>query len=91
MGPAGEPLGPGIALGRSSRDRLDAPPEELLEQSSTMAKKVPHAFADKTAQIMGCYYEFARRYPIPGKPGQLFQGFIPKSADKIFESTFERK
>ncbi len=65
-------------------------PAELLEQSSTLARKVPWKFADGTHEVMGCYYEFARRYPVPGT-GELFQGFIPKSADKIFESTFEKR
>ena len=66
-------------------------PEELLEQSSTMAKKVPVTFAGgQISEVLGCYYEFAKRYPVPGST-ELFQGFIPKSADKIFESTFEKK
>jgi hypothetical protein len=58
---------------------------ELLEQSSTMADEVEVPFADGTARIPSCYYEFARRYPMAN--GRLFQGFIPGSADKIFEST----
>jgi hypothetical protein len=66
-------------------------PAQLLEQSSTMGQKIDWTFAGGAQkQILGCYYEFARRYPIPGAD-QLFHGFIPKSADKIFESTFERK
>ena len=65
---------------------------ELLEQSSTLAKKVDWVFnGGVTRPIMGCYYEFARRYPIPGGNGLLFQGFVPTSADKIFESNFEKK
>ena len=36
-------------------------------------------------RVPSCYYEFARRYPLPS--GELFQGFVPASADKIFEST----
>ncbi len=65
--------------------------EELLEQSSTLAKRIPWKFAGGAQKnVMGCYYEFAKRYPIPGK-SELFQGFIPKSADKIFESTYEKK
>jgi hypothetical protein len=64
-------------------------PAEKLEQSSTMARKIPWTFASgETRDVLGCYYEFARRYPVGGA---LFQGFIPKSADKIFESTFEKK
>ena len=64
-------------------------PSEKLEQSSTLANRISWKFADGEQSIMGCYYEFARRYPMDN--GQLFQGFIPKSADKIFESTFETK
>lgn len=56
-----------------------------LEQSSTLAYPVPASFADRKETIPACYYEFARRYPMPD--GKLFQGFIPDSANKIFEST----
>ncbi len=65
-------------------------PSELLEQSSTNARRVPCEFAGgRKENILGCYYEFAKRYPIPGTK-DLFNGFIPKSADKIFESTYEK-
>ena len=57
----------------------------FLEQSSTFACPVEVDFADRRMRIPGCYYEFARRYPKPD--GKLFQGFLPDSADKIFEST----
>jgi len=61
-------------------------PEELLEQSSTMADKMEFEFADGDRhRINTCYYEFARRYP--DNQGDLFQGFVAASADKIFEST----
>ena len=60
-----------------------------LEQSSTLAYPVKVSFADRDETIPGCYYEFARRYPMPD--GKLFQGFLPDSADKIFESTDYRK
>jgi hypothetical protein len=60
-------------------------PAQHLEQSSTRAEAVTMTFEDSTATIPSCYYEFARRYPLPS--GELFQGFIPESADKIFEST----
>ncbi|USE37476.1 DUF1338 domain-containing protein [Endozoicomonas sp. SCSIO W0465] len=60
-------------------------PDVLLEQSSTLAKEVPVNFTDGTLTIPGCYYEFALRYPMPN--GQLYQGFVAASADKIFEST----
>ena len=75
----------------ASGGEIKGTPDELLEQSSTMAKKVDWTFAGGVRKpLMGCYYEFARRYVLPGT-NKLFQGFIPKSADKIFESTFEKK
>lgn len=60
-------------------------PEELLEQSSTVADLVDIDFGDGIKQIPACYYEFARRYKMDN--GELYQGFIAASADKIFEST----
>ena len=62
---------------------------ERLEQSSTLADAIEVAFSDTTAKIPSCYYEFARRYPLP--TGELFHGFVPASADKIFESTDARR
>ena len=55
-----------------------------LQQSSTMANKVDVVFTDFTVKIPSCFYEFALRHDIEG---QLFDGFIADSADKIFEST----
>lgn len=60
-------------------------PAELLEQSSTMANTINVKFTDGEHQIPGCYYEFAKRYKMSN--GEYYQGFIAKSADKIFEST----
>ncbi len=60
-------------------------PEELLEQSSIKAGMVNFMFQEGMHEIPGCYYEFAMRYP--DTDGQLYSGFIAKSADKIFEST----
>ena len=60
-------------------------PQQLLEQSSTIADQEFVNFSGETQKVPGCYYEFARRYP--AKDGTLFQGFITESADKIFEST----
>ncbi len=60
-------------------------PLVYLEQSSTMARPVKTQFSDGVFEVPGCYYEFARRYPLPN--GELYQGFVEKSADKIFEST----
>ena len=60
--------------------------KQFLEQSSTMAAPVNLEFDHSTHVIPGCFYEFAKRYPIP-ETGRLYQGFIAASADKIFEST----
>ena len=60
-------------------------PADLLEQSSTIAREVPVAFTDGAVAVRSCYYEFARRYPDAG--GRLFSGFIPTSANRLFEST----
>jgi len=56
-----------------------------LEQSSTLADSVDVNFTDGKHKIPACYYEFAQRYTTPD--GKLYQGFVAKSADKIFEST----
>ncbi|SHK31439.1 protein of unknown function [Marinobacter antarcticus] len=60
-------------------------PEDLLEQSSTMADRVPVKFSDREATIPSCFYEFALRYK--KADGSLYNGFVAASADKIFEST----
>ncbi len=57
----------------------------FLEQSSTLANNIDVEFSDGIYTIPGCYYEFAQRYPLEN--GELYQGFVAKSADKIFEST----
>lgn len=60
--------------------------EQRLIQSSTMADKALVLFPDKgEQQVSTCYYEFAQRFK--QKDGTLYQGFVPESADKIFEST----
>lgn len=59
--------------------------EELLEQSSTMANLVSVKFKQGDFEVLNSYYEFAKRYPMQN--GNLYQGFIAASADKIFEST----
>ena len=58
---------------------------ERLEQASTMADAIEVEFSDAKVKIPSCYYEFALRYRLPS--GETFQGFVPASADKIFEST----
>lgn len=72
----------------SSGGEVKGSPEELLEQSSTMADRANVGFSDQTAAIPSCFYEFALRYPKPD--GQLYSGFVAASADKIFESTDSR-
>lgn len=64
---------------------IQGTPEELLEQSSIKAEIVKFNFKEGEFKIPGCYYEFAKRYP--DSDGNLYSGFIAKSADKIFEST----
>ncbi len=64
-------------------------PEQLLQQSSTLADMVHVEFKDAEHTIPGCFYEFAKRYPQAN--GRLYQGFIAASADKIFESTDSQK
>jgi len=72
----------------TSGGEIKGSPDQLLEQSSTLGSQVEVNFSDGPHMIPGCYYEFARRYP--GPDGKLFQGFITKSADRIFESTDRR-
>lgn len=75
----------GYAINESG-GRVKGSPEVLLEQGSTMADRMPQEFTDgATHEVPTCYYEFAKRYPKPD--GELFQGFVAASADKIFEST----
>ncbi len=69
----------------SSGGEVKGTPEQLLQQSSTLADQVEFHFSDGKKEIPGCYYEFARRFP--DARGKLFSGFIAGSADKIFEST----
>ena len=69
----------------ASGGEIKGTPEEWLEQSSTMASEIQLQFSDGIYATPGCYYEFAKRYPMTN--GKLYQGFIAKSADKIFEST----
>lgn len=69
----------------SSGGEVKGSPEVYLEQSSTMADRIPVTFADKTVEIPSCFYEFAKRYEMPD--GEIYTGFVAASADKIFEST----
>lgn len=60
-------------------------PEDFLEQSSTMANEVKVKFKQGEFTVLNSFYEFAKRYPMAN--GELFQGFVAASADKLFEST----
>lgn len=74
----------GFAVNASGGE-IKGSPDDLLEQASTMADRVPVQFSDKEMTVPSCFYEFARRYPKPD--GTLYNGFVAASADKIFEST----
>jgi hypothetical protein len=69
----------------SSGGEIKGSKDVCLEQSSTLANNIEVSFQDGTLTIPACYYEFAKRYPM--KDGNLYQGFVAASADKIFEST----
>ena len=68
-----------------SGGEIKGTPLELLEQSSAVSGLIKVHFIEGVYEIPACYYEFARRYP--DQNGELYSGFIAKSADKIFEST----
>lgn len=75
----------GIAINKSG-GRIKGRPELLLIQASTVADRKIETFADGDShEISTCYYEFAKRYK--DDIGDLYQGFVAASADKIFEST----
>jgi len=74
----------GFSINTAGRE-IKGSPSELLEQSSILADKIVVKFSEGEYIIPSCYYEFAKRYP--DSDGNLFKGFIAKSADKIFEST----
>ena len=74
----------GFKLNESGGE-IKGSPSDCLEQSSTIAYNKEVRFSGGNHTVPACYYEFARRYPLPN--GKLFRGFIAKSADKIFEST----
>ena len=68
-----------------SGGKIKGSKEVYLEQSSTKASSKKVQFNDGEFEIPSCYYEFAKRYPM--SDGNLYQGFVTTSADKIFEST----
>ncbi len=72
-------------LVNESGGRVKGSPEVLLEQGSTQADMCEVELADGPAQLPSSYYEFALRYA--DHDGRLYDGFVPTSADRIFEST----
>lgn len=66
-------------------DEIKGSPSKFLEQSSIKAGLQQIYFKEGDYKIPSCYYEFALRYPMDN--GELFNGFIDESANKIFEST----
>lgn len=62
--------------------------DAFLKQSSILADKLVVNFQEGEKEIPCCYYEFAERFKQTN--GELFNGFIAKSADKIFESTDQK-
>lgn len=74
----------GVKLNASGGE-IKGSKEVCLEQTSTLANSVDVKFDDGVLNIPSCYYEFAKRYPMNN--GELYQGFVAASADKIFEST----
>jgi hypothetical protein len=69
----------------ASGGKIKGTPAQLLEQSSTLGDVQEIEFVEGKYSIPTCYYEFALRYK--DNKGELYQGFIAASADKIFEST----
>jgi hypothetical protein len=76
--------GHGFALNNSGGE-IKGTVADLLQQSSTIADSVEVKFIEGSFEVPCCYYEFAQRYT--DSQGQLYNGFVAKSADKIFEST----
>lgn len=65
--------------------RVKGSAEVLLAQGSTRADRVAVELADGLLEVPTCYTEFALRFR--DEAGELYQGFVPASADRIFEST----
>ncbi len=75
----------GYKMNTSSGNEIYGAPEELLEQSATIAQTRPVTFSDGVFEIPSCFYEFTLRYR--DDDGNFYQGFKAANADKIFEST----
>jgi len=68
----------------ASGGKIKGSKEQGLEQSSILADLQDFDFVEGVYKVPTCYYEFAMRHELNG---ELFDGFIAGSADKIFEST----
>lgn len=74
----------------TSGGEIKGTPADLVQQSSTLADSVNVKFIEGSFEVPCCYYEFAQRFS--DSEGHLYNGFVAKSADRIFESTdFNRK
>lgn len=76
-------------LMNASDGEIKGTPELLLQQSSVLADDTEVTFIEGRRMVPGCYYEFALRYN--DERGNLFNGFIAQSADRIFESTDSKR
>ena len=86
----------GIPL-NDSGGKIKGSVEVGLRQSSTVANEEDFEFSDGVYRIPYSYLEFAERFVEPQyanlppeqiQPWHYFQGFVPQSADRIFESTY---
>jgi hypothetical protein len=76
----------GFALNTSGGE-IKGSREDMLIQSSTVSLPIQWNFQGwETQTIPGGYCEFARRFP-NRETGEIFEGFVPESANRIFEST----
>ena len=69
----------------SSGGKIKGGSEVYLEQSSTIADMIEMNFEEGRFPVPTCFYEFSYRFD--KETGELFQGFVADSANKIFEST----
>ncbi|MBM3381565.1 MAG: DUF1338 domain-containing protein [Betaproteobacteria bacterium] len=81
-----------VAMNDSGGKIIKGSASVQLEQSATLAHKIPVLFQEGVRLLPYAFVEFAFRYPHEGMPadglwGSYYQGFVTDNADKIFEST----
>ncbi|MEN9528550.1 MAG: hypothetical protein RI932_423, partial [Pseudomonadota bacterium] len=81
-----------VAMNASGGKIVKGSPMVQLEQSATLAHKVPVLFQEGMRQLPYAFVEFAFRHAhednvADGLWGSYYQGFVTDNADKIFEST----